>query len=1433
MADNTPIYNFWLPVINGDDGAWGLKLNQNWTDLDAYLKSMQDSIDAGGGGGGSGSSQQYQFSDDTVAAPAAGFASANHADPVSTTLLRINLLNTDSNNLATFLASITVGDLISYAETGGLGAYSAFRVLLDGVAVASHYEYSVETIGVDPGEFPVDLATMEIGVQANPARLLPSGGALGDMMEKASADDYDIVWVDPLTKFAAVAHTHAHADTTGQTTDDHHAKLHAHDGADGSGTVAHSATTGITADDHHAESHSHDSHTGIGVDDHHAQIHDHSTHTNIGTDDHHAKAHVHDGVDGSGTIPHSATTGQGVDDHHAQVHLLYGTDHDDVDSGGSPAMRHTLAWDGTDFGLDYRTKLVPYLGGQTYYPQETVFVDGYLSSALVETTDYPAPVPVGVPANIYLGLAPSAPASAKQIIFGNRYTWSVSGYLDTYRVRTTAGNNYTLYSVSDPLGTPIVAELSSFTADATGWLEISVPQRLILAGAVFDLIAVVSEPDPTPTTWNGDWNYSTPVNLAVPIAGQIIHANNALQLLRVHKTDNAAGDRGAELLALTVGDIIETQGLRWSIQSITDAGTYVTFGIAPGIQAAADALSNFLFETVAATPITRMEDVNWWATNGAGQVQGMYIEDGEYSAITPNNNAYGTDIHVVEATLSADWAIFGVPGGGGGGGGGDGGDFTPTVFTGAGTTGYVPDSLSETGKVMFDDSSWVLVYTQAQADAAFSGINHDHDGTYSPVAHDHTDFIGAGSRGFVPDSLTETGRFLQDDGSWSDVNVVPQTGISTEYIFSDSVAGSPATGVIAVDNADQTLATEIHINDITDTGSDATPWIENFQVGDYLGIEDTVGGDNVWYRVTSAAVDESGWWTVPVAYESGLGGVADGVDVSFLILSNPDNRMPPFGEAGYELVKASSVSYDTAWTPRWQFDFVDMNNALGGSPAYLEGRMFYDDVEDAMSYYNSDLDVTINMGQELVGKVRNRTGSTIVNGAACYVDGAQGNRPTVVPALADDRATARVAGVMTHDLANNEDGFITLIGLVRGFDTSAWVEGTLLYLSPTVPGTLTDVKPTHPDVVSQVAMVTLQHAINGWIYIKPRDLISEEAIDVSYDNTSSGLTAENVQDAIDELDTAIDAFETYPHIYINANEVMVSGSVYGVDTFAGVVTMTLPPTPSLNDNCVVLDVNQNWGTNSCFVFRNGETIDGLGEDWEGDVDSGSGTFIFDGTTWKFNPDAIGTAGLQGETGSQGDTGTTGAKGDQGLTGSQGEVGDQGIQGIQGTAGADGAKGDTGDTGPAGADGELPVLTPFALANQTYEGITMVMPQAGETIPTGRIVYMKEADQKVYLADAKGDGLDGLNRARVMGMAMTAGTLNNPITLLMQGVYRDDAWNFDSGVDLYLNSNVSTKGTILDDGSLLSSSGNVVKRIGISLEPDILYFNPQLNSVVIV
>lgn len=50
---------------------------------------------------------------------------------------------------------------------------------------------------------------------------------------------------------------HVHAHGSGYLPDAHHAQVHAHDGADGSGTVSHASLTGVTADQHHARAHDH------------------------------------------------------------------------------------------------------------------------------------------------------------------------------------------------------------------------------------------------------------------------------------------------------------------------------------------------------------------------------------------------------------------------------------------------------------------------------------------------------------------------------------------------------------------------------------------------------------------------------------------------------------------------------------------------------------------------------------------------------------------------------------------------------------------------------------------------------------------------------------------------------------------------------------------------------------------------------------------------------------------------------------------------------------------------------------------------------------------------------------------------------------------------------------------------------------------------
>ena len=138
----------------------------------------------------------------------------------------------------------------------------------------------------------------------------------------------------------------------------------------------------------------------------------------------------------------------------------------------------------------------------------------------------------------------------------------------------------------------------------------------------------------------------------------------------------------------------------------------------------------------------------------------------------------------------------------------------------------------------------------------------------------------------------------------------------------------------------------------------------------------------------------------------------------------------------------------------------------GSAPAYVEGRVYYDEDDDTLTIYSSVSDVALQIGQEMWVKVVNKTGLQIDNGKVVYINGAQGNRPTVALADADASVTAdSTIGVLTHDCADNAECFITTSGLVRDFDTTgggeAWAAGQELWVSSTA-GDFTDVEPVSP-----------------------------------------------------------------------------------------------------------------------------------------------------------------------------------------------------------------------------------------------------------------------------------------------------------------------------------------------------------------------------------
>lgn len=162
------------------------------------------------------------------------------------------------------------------------------------------------------------------------------------------------------------------------------------------------------------------------------------------------------------------------------------------------------------------------------------------------------------------------------------------------------------------------------------------------------------------------------------------------------------------------------------------------------------------------------------------------------------------------------------------------------------------------------------------------------------------------------------------------------------------------------------------------------------------------------------------------------------------------------------------------------------------------GVMRWNDTDGTVDIGLKGGNVTLQTGQEMLIRAVNKSGGDLLEANYQAVrlrlvseGGAAGQRLAVKLALADsDINSATTIGLVTETINNNQEGFITTIGVVREINTTGslqgetWVDGDILYLSPTVAGQLTNIKPVAPDHLVVVGYVEYAHAIHGKIYVK-------------------------------------------------------------------------------------------------------------------------------------------------------------------------------------------------------------------------------------------------------------------------------------------------------------------------------------------------------------
>ena len=153
------------------------------------------------------------------------------------------------------------------------------------------------------------------------------------------------------------------------------------------------------------------------------------------------------------------------------------------------------------------------------------------------------------------------------------------------------------------------------------------------------------------------------------------------------------------------------------------------------------------------------------------------------------------------------------------------------------------------------------------------------------------------------------------------------------------------------------------------------------------------------------------------------------------------------------------------------------------SPDWKEGRVFYDDENKTIAVYNSEADITLQLGQEQYIRVKNTLPGTVLNGTLIYIAGTEDDFPTVGLAKSDNPSTTTVIAMATHDIETNTTGFCTTFGLVRDVNTENYAVGISVYVSDTVAGEFTDVVPLAPHFPIVVGTVLKQSAAEGIVLV--------------------------------------------------------------------------------------------------------------------------------------------------------------------------------------------------------------------------------------------------------------------------------------------------------------------------------------------------------------
>lgn len=197
--------------------------------------------------------------------------------------------------------------------------------------------------------------------------------------------------------------------------------------------------------------------------------------------------------------------------------------------------------------------------------------------------------------------------------------------------------------------------------------------------------------------------------------------------------------------------------------------------------------------------------------------------------------------------------------------------------------------------------------------------------------------------------------------------------------------------------------------------------------------------------------------------------------------------------------------------------YVDFTNNAGAT--YNQGRLFYDQQANALSYYTDINGPAARIGYMNLIRAKNTTGSTILKGKAIYVNGATSQFPTIALAKGDSFTTAQVIAITQQDVLDGNFTDVLTFGILYNVDTSAFIAGQTVYLSATTAGELTATAPVSPNYEVEIGVVAYAHPTQGKILVNISTPKQKVSGDIS-ENSWSGLVNNTANQSITGLSFA-------------------------------------------------------------------------------------------------------------------------------------------------------------------------------------------------------------------------------------------------------------------------------------------------------------------------